>query len=958
MMTATACPSAERLRALSLGQLPDESSEELFEHVRTCPQCTSELETVGDQEDSLIASLRQPESSDEYQREPDCQVALAKALGALALAREPSTPTRDFLPERIGEYEIVRDLGRGGMGAVFLARHTKLGREVALKVLAAHRLADLRMRERFEAEMRAIGRLSHPNILTAHDAREVDGLAVLVTEYIDGFDLGQVLQRVGPLSVANACEIARQVAVALDYTCGQGFVHRDIKPSNVMLSRAGEVKLLDLGLARLQLSDHQPAELTGTGQAMGTADYVAPEQISDSRLVDGRTDIYGLGCTLYKLLGGQAPFPDGRYPTAFSKMTAHISETPTSIRQLRPELPTGLVKLVDSMLAKDANQRPQTAREVATRLASFAKGHQLEKLAEAAQRSHPSHASRPLNSPSSAAQTLPWRKRPITRGKAIGLALLGVLLGVCCSIVIIITNPDGTRSILELAEGSKVEIREATAGQVPAGDVLDSVGEASSRDLPGSLRSGRRQGELPGLRPATASPADPVTADQRRLRASAIFDRVAELDAQAQALPFAETPLAFAVLLDQRGVDPFAAREPLSEASLRVAVDQLEEAQPSGSLTTPFGVWYPADKNVSAPFEARIGDRKYVLASREERIDWPAIQGKVSSVMASSREFRLDFMPELADRMASLTGNNVGRHLAIVVNDRVMAAPRINSKIGGQVVITGVFRPGEARQLSQWLTSGLVDALPNQAGPQKKSNHSRQQDSTDQTLNNLKRLGLAFHNYHAAQKALPASGNALGTRTAKLPGALSGKFPLPRFSWRVALLPYLDEQELYDQFRFEEPWDSPHNAALLDKMPDVFRSPSAPPDQPAGHTNYQGLVGPRTVLSSDSEERLVRFRDVTDGTSNTLLVLETSTAVPWTKPADLTYGQPAGSDQLAVEDLKKIELFDERLLAFLRLDGSVSTMVQPIDWQLLAQMVTRDGGERIKPQTGSEADDK
>ena len=215
------------------------------------------------------------------------------------------------------------------MGSVFLARHTKLGREVALKVLASHRLADKRMRERFEAEMRAVGRLSHPHIVTAHDAREVDGTAVLVTEYIDGLDLGQLVARTGPLEIADACEIIRTVAVALQYTSGQGFVHRDVKPSNIMLSWSGDVKLLDLGLARLQDDRHKEVEITGTGQAMGTADYVAPEQVADSRSVDVRADIYSLGCTLFKILTGRAPFADLQHTTAFAKMTAHVVDTAT-----------------------------------------------------------------------------------------------------------------------------------------------------------------------------------------------------------------------------------------------------------------------------------------------------------------------------------------------------------------------------------------------------------------------------------------------------------------------------------------------------------------------------------------------------------------------------------------------------------------------------------------------------
>ena len=213
-MTATICPSSQELQALSLGQVSIDKSDELIAHIRSCETCRSELETVDDAEDSLIATLRDPDGVATYDAEQNCQVAVAKALGVLAGTGDTdgSTDSLMIIPRQFGEYEIVRPLGRGGMGRVYLARHTKLGREVALKVLAHHRLEDKRMRDRFEAEMQAVGRLSHPNIVTAHDARDIAGTAVLVTEFIDGFDLGTLLQRTGPISVANACEIVRQVA--------------------------------------------------------------------------------------------------------------------------------------------------------------------------------------------------------------------------------------------------------------------------------------------------------------------------------------------------------------------------------------------------------------------------------------------------------------------------------------------------------------------------------------------------------------------------------------------------------------------------------------------------------------------------------------------------------------------------------------------------------------------------
>ena len=379
------CPTIDELRALSLGKLSEEQSDEILGHLPDCETCQAELATASSVEDTLAGHLCNAEPAENYRDEAECQHALAKALGALASTQSfDDLEISRVLPKVLGEYEMVRPVGRGGMGTVYLARHTKLGRFVAMKVLSSHRLMQPRMRQRFETEMRAIGQLSHPNIVTAYDAREVDELTVLVTEFVDGLDVGQILKRTGRLSVSNACEIAMQTAFALQYIDEQGLVHRDIKPSNVMIGKTGNVKLLDLALARLQMGDGERVEMTATGQAMGTADYIAPEQVNDSRHVDIRADIYALGCTLFKMLSGQPPFEDDRYPTAFSKMTAHVSAVPSSIDRLVPDVPSELATFVQSMMAKDPNDRPQQPGEVVTLLTKFASCTDLKSLLEQA----------------------------------------------------------------------------------------------------------------------------------------------------------------------------------------------------------------------------------------------------------------------------------------------------------------------------------------------------------------------------------------------------------------------------------------------------------------------------------------------------------------------------------------------------------------------------------------------
>ena len=294
------------------------------------------------------------------------------------------------MPEMLGEYRLLEELGRGGMGRVYKALHTKLDRVVAVKVLPRGRVGDRQAIARFEREMKAVGRLAHPNIVQAYDAREIDDTPVLIMEFVDGLDLAEIVRRVGPVPVAEACELVRQTALALQCAHEHGLVHRDIKPSNIMLARSGEVKLLDLGLARFYAEgDGRPAsvageEMTGTGQAMGTADYMAPEQASDSRTVDIRADLYSLGCTLYKLLSGRAPFSGPEYRTHARQAQRPRPPAGAAIRRLVPDVPEGLAAILDRLLAKDPADRFATPAEVAEALTPWCDGADLPALLQRA----------------------------------------------------------------------------------------------------------------------------------------------------------------------------------------------------------------------------------------------------------------------------------------------------------------------------------------------------------------------------------------------------------------------------------------------------------------------------------------------------------------------------------------------------------------------------------------------
>ena len=243
---------------------------------------------------------------------------------------------------------------------------------MALKILAKTREDDADAVARFEREMQASGALEHPNIVVTHDAREIDGRRFLVMELLEGLDLEQVIRRCQPLSVAEACELIRQAALGLQYAHERGLVHRDIKPSNLMLTRQGQVKILDLGLAKLHTDQRKPEELTAADTALGTLNYMAPEQIREVHNVDIRADIYSLGCTLYKLLVGHAPFSCAADAPAFEVMQGHLEKPPPPLRKLRGDIPAEVEATVNRMLAKDPARRFQTPADVADALGPFA----------------------------------------------------------------------------------------------------------------------------------------------------------------------------------------------------------------------------------------------------------------------------------------------------------------------------------------------------------------------------------------------------------------------------------------------------------------------------------------------------------------------------------------------------------------------------------------------------------
>lgn len=353
-------PDQQQLVAFAYGRLSPAERTSIQVHFDQCEACCQEFIKLQGSSDSMLGQDTQ----------------------ATAGIHPVPLPVPFIMPADLANhprYEILQLIGKGGMGAVYKARHKRMDRLVALKVINAMLVGNEKAVERFQREAKAAAKLHHPHIVTAFDSDLAGNTHFLVMEFVDGTDLAKHVDKKGPLPVAYACHFIRQAALGLQHAHEAGMVHRDIKPHNLMLTRSpffpatslgrkgSHVKITDFGLSRLTREGASEAGLTSENVLMGTADYLAPEQAKDAHNADIRADIYSLGCTLFHLLVGKPPFGGGM---AVQKIACHlVQEIP--LVDLPSAVPQELGAVLAKMVDKDPAKRYQTPTDVYHALTPF-----------------------------------------------------------------------------------------------------------------------------------------------------------------------------------------------------------------------------------------------------------------------------------------------------------------------------------------------------------------------------------------------------------------------------------------------------------------------------------------------------------------------------------------------------------------------------------------------------------
>jgi serine/threonine-protein kinase len=365
-----------------------------------------------------------------------------------AMTDSAEVPAFDLSNRKLGDFQLIRRLGRGGMAEVYLAEQISLKRSVAVKVLRPEFVQDQTYLKRFQQEAKAAAGLNHASIVQVYTIGEADGVQFIAQEYVQGRNLKEYLVRRGALDVPAALQIMRQIASALQIAGSAGIIHRDIKPENILLTRKGEAKVADFGLAQLTRPGEK-VELTQVGVTMGTPLYMSPEQVNGKPL-DVRSDIYSFGVLCFHMLCGRPPFQG---ETALSIAVQHLNVAPPPISDLRPDLPKPLIQLVERMMAKKREDRPADAGAILVELKQISR--QIANREEVAE-------NKPLNMPTKTPSMQRNQRQKLVRHAFLTLGAMLIVGSASAGVGWLMRTPDPFQEpILKTAQIPRQETAQA-----------------------------------------------------------------------------------------------------------------------------------------------------------------------------------------------------------------------------------------------------------------------------------------------------------------------------------------------------------------------------------------------------------------------------------------------------------------------------------------------------------------